>query len=604
MTAPTFLYFPLCHPDPSTATGCDVGWHTRGPGGTCRKPGKVPVGRWGDLENWTRERPPGNAAVRTGPDTGLLGIDVDSAEAQAIYDSWGLPETFTVRSGRPEGGHHYYFRWPAGLLQVPPGLDGIEIKGPGRYLVAWDSVHKSGRRYEKLGGTIADLPEAFVARLRDGARQVAKANRDCDEATPGAEEKLDAWLAMFPEAEELDYGNWGMRCPTHDSESGLSLHVKASGNHLVMIEHGGCDTATVVEAMGWQLSDLWAKELATKPAPAPAVQEPADGRKRRLLGTGAGPDPDVVREDFLTERLRTVGDMLSMPPIEWLVPGLLQVGATAQIVGPSTAGKSLWTLQTCIDMTLAGKTVVYCALEGKNGFNGRLRAQMVERDVDQLGPLYFYDLRVLLQHEKTVDALRDTVEAIGADIVVLDTLVRAAPGVKENDAGEMQQLIEQAETLKYGHDVSVWLVHHSGHDQSRGRGSSAVPAAMDNTVFIFPDGSNDGKEGRELIVKVFSDKIKDGRQADTLRLRRHEHRVGTLRDGMPWTSVVFKEADPGDGTKVENLEAKVRGLFDEGLRWTKARDRILNPQRAAAKAIWDRIEAEAVVSAEGADHNM
>src|SRR5581483_10415601 len=118
-----------------------------------------------------------------------------------------------------------YFRWPDGLLRVPDRLDGVEIKGPGRQVVAWDSLHQSGNRYQKLGGQVATLPEEFVARLRDAATQ--RGPLEVVDASPAAQAKLEAWLSQFPDAVEMHDGNWEMRCPAH-ADHDPSLVVTAS----------------------------------------------------------------------------------------------------------------------------------------------------------------------------------------------------------------------------------------------------------------------------------------------------------------------------------------------------------------------------------------
>lgn len=310
-----------------------------------------------------------------------------------------------------------------------------------------------------------------------------------------------------------------------------------------------------------------------------------------------------IREEWLASHFSTVDDILSLPPIEWLIEGLLQVGATAQIVGPSTGGKSLWTFQQVVDLALDGIKIVYCALEGKNGFNARLRAQIVERklnpeQIDTLRKnLFFYDLKVNLfgkTAKESVQELRAGLQALDARIVVIDTLIRTAPGINENDSGMMQEVIDHADDLRYHPSLAVWLIHHSGHDMRRGRGSSAVPAAIDNTVFIFPVGNKDGKEGRDLVVKVWSDKVKDGAQDMSHVYKRVEHRLGTLKSGKPWTSVVFRPENPEDYKTEQTFENRIRGYIEQGLSWKQARNKLGNDQRKEGREIWVRLLEEGV----------
>jgi hypothetical protein len=349
-----------------------------------------------------------------------------------------------------------------------------------------------------------------------------------------------------------------------------------------------CETAGGVVAAGLLTRQFTVDTLTRALDTAYADEDRADGLDRVTRGVdhgiGTGPVPFALEwrkeadlpdmriveepgawvpidqealEAFIDGAVSRVSDVLSRPAVEWWpgLEGLLQKGVTSEIVAASGGGKSLWTLQHCVDLAQRGVRVLYCALEGQAGFNGRLRAQIIERCVDALPgvegalrealeeQLYFYDLRVALAGgdvATSVEKLRRTAEGLNADIVVIDTLIRAAPGVDENDNAQMQGVVDAADLLRYREGVSVWLIRHAGHDQNRGRGASSVYAALDNSVFISPIGNHDGKDGRPLIVRVRADKVKDGRQAHGLVYRRHELVLGKLHDGTDWTSVVFR----------------------------------------------------------------
>src|SRR5581483_3324965 len=328
---PQFRYIPLCSPAP--AGGCVE--H----GADCPTPGKRPLAAdWS--QHWSLERPEGNAGVLCGPESGLLVIDTDTDEALAQKAAWGLPETFTVKTGRGGPGYHFYYRWPAGLERVPNRLDGVEIKGPGRQVVAWGSRHKSGGHYELLGGQLAELPAEFVRRLRDAT--VQHSYDGVLDATPGAESRLERWLAEFPEAEQQHDGDWVMRCPAHD-DTDPSLVVTASENRLLVHCRAGCPVEDVVDAVGWNLSDLWAKELPTKSL-AELVKRP--------LGT----KDDLGTRARLTELLGA-----DLPPVAWAVPDLLPDGLTL-LAGPPKLGKSWMVLDIAISVA-AGRPVLGRATE-------------------------------------------------------------------------------------------------------------------------------------------------------------------------------------------------------------------------------------------------
>jgi hypothetical protein len=329
---PDIRYIELCTPAPGG--GCDA----HGP--DCATPGKRPVhADW--ARHWSRERPEGNAGVLCGPETGLLVIDVDTLDAGLQYQDWDLPQTFTVQSGRADrSGYHCYFRWPEGLERVPNRLDGVEIKGPGRQVVAWDSLHASGRRYEKLGGTFAELPAEFVERLRGATAQHGLSGTS--DATPAAEARLAEVLEYFPDAEEQHDGNWQARCPAHDDRD-PSLVLTASENRLLVHCRAGCAAGEVLDAVGLPVSAMWAGEpLAQKTVTLTKVP----------LGTADELGTRSRLKELMGARLGET---------QWVVPDLLPAGL-ALLAGPPKLGKSWMVLDIAISVA-AGRPVLGRSVE-------------------------------------------------------------------------------------------------------------------------------------------------------------------------------------------------------------------------------------------------
>jgi len=320
-------YVPLC--TPVVGGGCD----SHGP--DCPTPGKRPLNAdW--VNQWSLDRPSGNAGVLTGPESGLLVIDVDTAEAAAQYSGWGMPPTFAVKSGRAEGvGMHYYFRWPEGLERVPNRLDGIEIKGPGRQVVAWDSLHKSGQRYTRLGGAFAELPQEFVERLRSAAPQHDRT--EVLKATAEALDLLDDWLTEFPDAEQQRDGDWVMVCPAHDDHD-PSLVVTASEDRLLVHCRAGCTIHEITEAVGWTAADLWVRRVERF--------DPLAEIKWRRVVPGA---------EHLGTKFR-LSDLLAcdIPPVRWTVPGIVPDGLTL-LAGPPKLGKSWLVLDLALQVAAGGR---------------------------------------------------------------------------------------------------------------------------------------------------------------------------------------------------------------------------------------------------------
>ncbi|MFB7797236.1 bifunctional DNA primase/polymerase [Isoptericola sp. NPDC056134] len=135
---------------------------------------KTPLVKWRDESRpraeWDGQWPDGtNAAIDCGK-SGLVVLDEDEPGAVRRWLGYE-PETFTVRTGRNEGGRHLYFLAPARRSVRNSGKDsipGLEVRGDGGYVVAPGSVHGvTGRSYEVIHDRpIAPLPSDVLDRLR------------------------------------------------------------------------------------------------------------------------------------------------------------------------------------------------------------------------------------------------------------------------------------------------------------------------------------------------------------------------------------------------------------------------------------------------------
>jgi hypothetical protein len=116
----------------------------------------------------------------------------------------------------------------------------------------------------------------------------------------------------------------------------------------------------------------------------------------------------------------------------------------------------------------------------------------------------------------------------GAEVVVLDTLNRAAPGADENDSKSMGQVIGASKQLQTLIGGLVVLVHHTGKDASKGlRGHSSLHAALDAAIEVRRDGDR-----REWVIA----KSKDGEDGEAHPFKLDVVELGTDEDGEPITS--------------------------------------------------------------------
>ncbi len=118
-----------------------------------------------------------NVGIACGRLSDLLVVDIDSDEAQAVYDSFGAPLTPVVKTAK---GRHYYYRYPHVEVRnrVRVGQVPLDVRGEGGYVVAPGSTHESGAAYEweisPHDQQIATLPQNLLSALTGRSSPVAK----------------------------------------------------------------------------------------------------------------------------------------------------------------------------------------------------------------------------------------------------------------------------------------------------------------------------------------------------------------------------------------------------------------------------------------------
>jgi hypothetical protein len=109
------------------------------------------------LAAWWREYPDANIGIATGPESGLLVLDVDGDPDELLADR-PRPRTPTQQTGG--GGWQYLYRFPPALAEARTTragvLPGVDTRGRGGYIIAPPSLHPSGRCYAWAPGAAPD----------------------------------------------------------------------------------------------------------------------------------------------------------------------------------------------------------------------------------------------------------------------------------------------------------------------------------------------------------------------------------------------------------------------------------------------------------------
>lgn len=276
-----------------------------------------------------------------------------------------------------------------------------------------------------------------------------------------------------------------------------------------------------------------------------------------------------VKAPEMRYKLLSDDDLCKLPPLQWRIKKVLPQTGLAAIYGASGSGKSFLVLDA-LQSLAAGRewfgyktkpcNVLYCALEGEGGIAGRVAAYRIQHGATAQNIHYLVQPFSLLESGDIQD-LAQAIKAagLGADVVVLDTLNRAAPGADENDSKSMGQIIAASKQLQTVVGGLVVLVHHTGKDASKGlRGHSSLHAALDAAIEVRRDGDN-----REWLIA----KSKDGEDGEAHPFKLDVVELGIDEDSEPITScTVHPLEDVADNVK-----------------------KILPPKSGNQRVIWDAL---------------
>jgi len=176
-----------------------------------------------------------------------------------------------------------------------------------------------------------------------------------------------------------------------------------------------------------------------------------------------------------------------------------------------------------------------------------------------------------------LDQVRYTVDEISAHygppaVVHFDTLARNFGDGDENNTADMNKVIQNLDRA-FGADFCIGLTHHTGHaNKNRGRGSMALPGAIDTEFLV--------KLAEDNRVVVRCTKIKESFKSPTMLFSPKEMKL-ILADGKKDTSYAMElvaegaEASELAGDKLAtrnvsgNMEKAVQVLGEMYARYEK-----------------------------------
>ena len=291
------------------------------------------------------------------------------------------------------------------------------------------------------------------------------------------------------------------------------------------------------------------------------LPEPPD---RGWTGNARRPDEVLNIQHLKPEPYRLYGyhDLLNLPAPSWQVVGVIPDQSFTLLFGPTGTLKSFVALDIALCVA-AGEAwhghrviqgpVLYIAAEGGSGIAKRTAAWLTRHEDADIARFATLPHKVNLADPSSLRRLDATIDqycqAHGGEspaLIVVDTWSRNTPGVNENSSEDQSKLIaELVDGVCKTYACGVIVVHHSGLDKGRERGSTALPSAADARWETKRDKGSD-----RLTLRCH--KLKEWAESPDIKLKADVVNVDVEHFGNEWdptpTSLVLVDpaAQPAD----------------------------------------------------------
>ena len=247
--------------------------------------------------------------------------------------------------------------------------------------------------------------------------------------------------------------------------------------------------------------------------------------------------------------------MVSKTKIDYLVRKLFELTSLTSFTGPSGQYKSFVAIDIACHVVTGrdwdGRAVtqgdvLYLAGEGRTGIMRRVKAWTIANGLMPEAMRGFHlSKNTLIMDGSNIADIVSEMEGKTIAAIFVDTTARHLAG-HENDAKDMNAYINAVTGLASKLNATAFMMHHTGHDQARGRGSTAYYAALDCEVMC-----NKG-------TLTFS-KMKDDEAPEPIEFKLASVEIGRDDEtGEPINSAVVEYGERSTAHKIKSFTANER----------------------------------------------
>ena len=284
----------------------------------------------------------------------------------------------------------------------------------------------------------------------------------------------------------------------HSLSTNDRLYTNSSGAHdafsvFTVLQHGGDRNSALKDAGDNFLTidgEAWNKVIQREFMQSREQEKVINGFDEINSGTTTAKHGTIeIKKNLFTAI--SFNELMEKDYVaNWLVEDIIERETFGLVFGDSASGKSLLIQDMCFCVSAGidwhGKqtqkgNVLYVVGEGQLGLQKRFKAISEKYRIKENSNLFISERPAALMCPEDTNEVRELIDSIGnVTLIVIDTLHRNFGAGDENSSKDFAQFLNNIDKQLKPCGATILAIHHSGHgDKDRGRGSSAIRAAMD-----------------------------------------------------------------------------------------------------------------------------